>query len=51
MGPDGIEEIEVSTAAAHILILLDSVQDQLATIRKTAEQLAAKQRESDASQP
>lgn len=36
-------DIEVSTAAAHILALLDSVQDQLTTIRQTAERLVAQQ--------
>ena len=43
------EEIEIGVAAAHILTLLDSVQEQLANIRKTAEQIVSQQEESDAS--
>lgn len=41
---------EVSTAAAHILVMLDNVQEQLAAIRKAAEQIAAQQEVSDAAQ-
>jgi hypothetical protein len=36
---------DVSTAAAHILLLLDNVQDQLATIRKTAEMMMSQQQQ------
>lgn len=36
-------ERDVNTAAAHILSLLDAVQEQLAAIRKTAEQLRRQQ--------
>lgn len=39
------EEVEVSSAAAHILLLLDNVQSQLSAIRRTAERLAAQQQE------
>lgn len=46
-----LHEPDVGTAAAHILLLLDSVQDQLATIRKTAERLVAQQEASDAAKP
>lgn len=38
-------ERDVNTAAAHILQLLDNVQEQLASIRKTAEQLQNQQEE------
>lgn len=43
-------EHDVSTAAAHILQLLDLVQEQLAAIRKAAEQLQ-RQQEGDAGAP
>ena len=42
---------DVSEAAAHILILLDAVQEQLVSIRKTAEKLVAQQEASDAAEP
>lgn len=48
---DSAQEIEVATAAAHILILLDNVQEQLATIRKTAERLVRQQEDEDAPKP
>lgn len=43
-------ERDVNTAAAHILHLLDLVQEQLTAIRKTAEQLQ-RQQEGDADAP
>lgn len=42
MGHDD-PELEVHTAAAQILVMLNDVQDRLDAIRKTAERLVAKQ--------
>ena len=44
------EPENVSLAAAHILILLDNVQEQLATIRRTAEKIVKQQKASDVRQ-
>ena len=40
---DADPELEVHTAAAHILVALNDVQERLDSIRKTAERLMAKQ--------
>jgi hypothetical protein len=50
MSPEITEEVEVSQAAAHILYQLDRVQEQLAAIRRTAEQMMAQQEASDAAE-
>lgn len=47
MTSDDNFEFEVNTAAAHILTLLDSVQEQLSKIRATAELLATEQEKND----
>lgn len=47
MTSDDNFEFEVHTAAAHILTLLDSVQEHLSKIRAAAEQLAAGQGKGD----
>lgn len=36
-------EVEVHAAAAHILVMLNDVQERLDAIRKTAEKLVTKQ--------
>lgn len=43
--------MEPEALAAHILVLLDNVQEQLAAIRKAAEQIVAQQEVSDAADP
>lgn len=40
-------EEDVSTAAAHILMLIDDVQERLQAIRETAQKLVAEKNGSD----